>query len=252
MNGTVHASPDLPPVAILAGGRGTRLGELPKKLPKPLVQVAGEPFLFHPLRKLSAAGVTSIVLCVGYRGNEIEKVIGTRWFGMDVAYSYDAPGLEGTLGALRRARPLLGDRFLVQYGDTLLSLDYAALIKAWDASKLPGMLAVLKNRGQWGTSNTSVSKGFVTCHHKGTPSRDMMWIDYGVAGLRGSCLDLLDRRDSDLSSLYSWLAQHQLLGAFPVTRRFYEIGTPQSLRETERFLARRLISADTHLTRRNG
>src|SRR5580693_8127600 len=104
------------PVCILAGGLGTRLGEDVRDVPKPLLEVAGEPFLLHQLRLLAAHGAREIVLCVGYRGELIESRIGGQQFGMRIRYSFDGPGLDGTLGALRRARPLLGERFLVLYG----------------------------------------------------------------------------------------------------------------------------------------
>ncbi len=63
----------LPPVCILAGGLGTRLGDRVRETPKPLIEVAGEPFLLHQLRLLAAHGAVNVVLCVGYLGDEIER-----------------------------------------------------------------------------------------------------------------------------------------------------------------------------------
>ena len=100
----------------LGGAHGTT--------PKPLIDIAGEPFLFHQLRLLAEHGAERVVLCVGYRGEMIEERVGTARYGIAIDYSYDSPQLDGTLGAIRRAVPLLGDRFLVLYGDTYLRLDY--------------------------------------------------------------------------------------------------------------------------------
>ena len=94
---------ELPPVCILAGGRGTRLGERARDVPKPLLEVAGEPFLFHQLRLLASHGVREAVICVGYRGEMIRSRVGEERFGVRIAYSHDGPGLDGTLGAIRRA-----------------------------------------------------------------------------------------------------------------------------------------------------
>ena len=69
------------------------------------------------------------MLCVGYLGEQIEERIGREQFGIQIAYSYDGPMLDGTLGAIRRALPLLPDRFLVLYGDTYLRLDYEAAVR---------------------------------------------------------------------------------------------------------------------------
>lgn len=226
------------PVAVLAGGRGTRLGARVDEIPKPLIEVAGEPFLFHSLRRLAASGVGRVVLCVGYLGEQIEEVVGSRRFGIQVDYSYDGPGLDGTLGALRRALHLLGEKFLVLYGDTILTLDYRELTEAWDRSALPAVMAVLENSGRWGPSNTQVGEGLVLAHDKVVPTPEMTWIDYGVGGLSAETLELVAPSESDLSALYGALASAGQLGAFVVTRRFYEIGTPSALAETEAHLTR--------------
>jgi NDP-sugar pyrophosphorylase family protein len=227
------------PVAVLAGGKGTRLGAKVQDVPKPLVEVAGEPFLFHSLRRLAASGARRVVLCVGYLGERIEDVVGHHRFGMDVSYSYDGPGLDGTLGALRRAGDLLEDKFLVVYGDTILTLDYRDLVAAWDRSGLPAIMAVLENGGRWGPSNTLVREGLVEAHDKVAPTSAMTWIDYGAGGLTREALGKAGPTGTDLSTLYGILAAQDLLAAYPVSKRFYEIGTPASLAETEAYLASR-------------
>jgi len=132
----------LPPVCILAGGLGTRLGERVRDTPKPLVEVAGEPFLHHQLRLLAAHGASEVVLCVGYLGELIKQRVGTERFGLTITYSFDAPGLDGTFGAILRARDLLSERFLVLYGDTYLRVDYRAANRAWRESGLPALMVV--------------------------------------------------------------------------------------------------------------
>ena len=99
----------LPPVCILAGGLGTRLGEHVRETPKPLLEVAGEPFLVHQLRLLARYGATRAVLCVGYLGELIEERSGSERFGIEVLYSYDAPELDGTLGAIYSQNPPLAN-----------------------------------------------------------------------------------------------------------------------------------------------
>ena len=143
----------LPPVCILAGGLGLRLGERVRDTPKALLEVAGRPFLLHQLALLAAHGAREAVVCVGYRGEQIEGVIGDERYGVRLRYSYDAPELDGTLGAVRRALPHLGERFLVLYGDTYLRIAYEAVDAAWRDSGLPAVMTVLRNEGRWDTSN---------------------------------------------------------------------------------------------------
>jgi prepilin-type processing-associated H-X9-DG protein len=226
----------LPPVCILAGGLGTRLGGRVRETPKPLLEVAGEPFLFHQLRLLAAHGAREVVLCVGYLGELIERRVGAERFGLRLAYSYDAPALDGTLGAIRRARGLLGERFLVLYGDTFLRLDYAGAARAWCESGLPALMCVLRNDGRWDTSNVLYADGRVLAYDKRAPRQEMRWIDYGLGGLTQAALDRAAPSVCDLSELYALLAREGLLCGFEAHERFYEIGTPGGLAETEAFL----------------
>jgi choline kinase/putative flippase GtrA len=233
----------LPTVCILVGGLGTRLGERVEHVPKPLLEVAGRPFLWHQLRLLAAAGAREIVLCVGYLGEAIEDRIGTELFGLRIAYSFDGPELDGTLGAIRRARGMLGERFLVLYGDTYLRLDYAAAAEAWRASRLPAMMSVLRNDGRWEASNARYADGLVLAYDKHAPSADMRWIDYGLGGLEQAALDLASTEETDLAALYGELAGEGLLCGFETSERFYEIGTPAALAETDAFLRSRRETA---------
>jgi NDP-sugar pyrophosphorylase family protein len=232
--GATHA---LPPTCILAGGLGTRLGEHVRDVPKPLLEVAGEPFLVHQLRLLAAFGASEVVLCVGYHGAKIESRLGAECCGIEIRYSFDGPGLDGTLGAVRRALPLLGERFLVLNGDTYLRIDYTAASAAWQASGLPAMMCVLRNQDRWERSNVRYADGRVLAYDKQAPSADMSWIDCGLAGLERGAVELVPGA-GDLGSLMSRLAEKRLLYGFQTADRYHEIGTPSALAETGEFLRR--------------
>src|SRR5688572_3956070 len=123
------------PVAILAGGLATRLRPITDKVPKLLVEAAGDPVFYHPLRLLKNNGLTRIVLCVGHLGEMIVEQYGdgAAW-GVRIDYSFDGPKLLGTGGALIRALPKLGDAFYVLYGDSYLPIDYRDVGRAFAAS----------------------------------------------------------------------------------------------------------------------
>ena len=129
---------------ILAGGLGTRLRPLTDDVPKPMVPVAGKPFLWHQLSRLAAGGVTDFVLATGYRHEQVEAFFGDgAAFGWTVRYSVETTPL-GTGGALARALPLLGERFLAMNGDTFLDVDLAAFrADPWAAEGFDGVLGAL-------------------------------------------------------------------------------------------------------------
>src|SRR5437016_5206405 len=105
--------------AILAGGMATRLRPITEQIPKALVEVAGRPFVCHQLEWLKKQGIQQVVLCVGYRGKQIEDTVGSGGrFGLAIDYSYDGDRLLGTGGALRKAMAKLGASFFVLYGDS--------------------------------------------------------------------------------------------------------------------------------------
>src|SRR6476620_2050897 len=112
---------DMPPLALLAGGLATRLGDLTRQVPKAMLEVAGEPFIAHQLRLLRRERVPRVVICAGYLAEQIQAYVGDGGrFGVPVTYSIDAPKLLGTGGALRAALAELGDEFFVMYGDSWL------------------------------------------------------------------------------------------------------------------------------------
>src|ERR1700756_4837162 len=96
------------PVAILAGGLATRLRPITERIPKALVEIAGEPFLAHQLRLLHSKGLPRVVVCLGYLGEMVRQFVGDgAAFGVEVEYSFDGPTLRGTAGTIHQALPLL-------------------------------------------------------------------------------------------------------------------------------------------------
>ncbi len=229
----------VPPVAILAGGLGTRLGAVATEVPKGMMPVNGRPFLEHVLDLLAEHGTERVVICRGHLGEVIEEGLGDgRRFGLSIDYSDEGPVPIGTAGALRKALSFLGERFLVMYGDTYLRVDYPAVAATHARSGLPGLMSVLRNDGRWGPSNAVYARGRVTAYDKRDPPPDAGWIDYGLLSFTPDALDGGD--ESDLADVLTRLARTRLLAGMPVRRRFYEIGTPRALAETERFLRRRV------------
>lgn len=234
--GPVARGDQVPVVAILAGGLGTRLGPITRITPKPIIEVAGEPFLVHQLRLLARHGVTKVVLCVGFGGDQIEATIGSDCEGISVVYSYDRPGLDGTLSALRNAVRFLSQPFLVLYGDTYLRVDYRAFYRAWLDSGLPAGMTVLQNDGRWDRSNVVFGDGLVSRYDKRELSPEMRWIDYGLGALTPGILEAVPTDRRDLADLYARLSIEGRLFGYEVSERFYEIGTPEALGETAVFL----------------
>jgi mannose-1-phosphate guanylyltransferase len=115
----VAAPPDT--AMVLAAGRGTRLHTVTDRLPKCMVPIAGRPLIEHTVERLAHQGVTRIIINLHHLGEVIAEHFGDgRRFGVEIRYSREEE-LLGTAGGVKRAldRGLLGERFLVWYGDNL-------------------------------------------------------------------------------------------------------------------------------------
>lgn len=238
------------PVAILAGGLATRLGDIAADTPKSLVDVDGRPFLAHQLALLRRHGVDDVVMCVGHLGERIRETIGDgSAFGVRVRYSWDGERRLGTGGALRKAAAMLGPAFLVLYGDSYLECDYQAIAAAFTASGRDGLMTVLRNDGRWDRSNVLYAEGRIVRYDKANATAEMRHIDYGLGALKAAVLDAYPPdRPLDLASVYQDLVARGELAAYEVPGRFYEIGTPEGLEDTRRHLASAKVSyARQHL-----
>ncbi|MBB3457301.1 NDP-sugar pyrophosphorylase family protein [Rhizobium sp. BK313] len=222
-------------VCILAGGLATRLRPITEKIPKSLVEVAGEPFIFHQLRYLREQNLTDVVLCVGYLGEMIEDLVGDgASFGLNVKYSPDGPRLLGTGGAVRQALSMLADSFFILYGDSFLPIDFSKVEAAFHATRKPGLMTVLDNGDRWDKSNVLFRDGQLIEYNKREPSPDMKYIDYGLGILQASALETYEPGEVfDIADLYHALSVRGQLAGYEVSERFYEIGSHSGLQEAE-------------------
>lgn len=226
------------PIAIIAGGLGTRLAPITETIPKALVPINGRPFIDHQLALLRSQGCTEVVLCVGYLGEMIEAHLGDgSRFGCHVAYSYDGPVRLGTAGALVKALPLLGAHFFVTYGDSYLRCDYRAIEGAFQRSDKPALMTVFRNDGHLIPSNVLYRNGRIEAYAKREPWPEMRHIDYGLSLFERGVFDgIPSDHSTDLDVVFERLIRDDHLAGFEVPTRFYEVGTPEGIAQTEVFL----------------
>lgn len=231
------------PVAILAGGLATRLRPITERIPKLLVEVAGEPFFSHQIRLLKKAGLTRLVLCVGFLGERIVEQYGdgSKW-GVKIEYSFDGPTLLGTGGALIHALPKLGDTFYVLYGDSYLPVDYLDVGRTFFESGKLGLMTVYENHERYDTSNVLFADGQIVVYDKICKIPVMHHIDYGLGLLRAETLESYPKDAVvDLAAVYGRLVASKQLAGYEVEDRFYEIGSHAGLKELDQLLRSRTL-----------
>ena len=104
-------------VVILAGGLGTRLGQLTKNTPKSLIKVNNKPFIEWQINYFIDQGIKSFLLCLGHYSDQIIEFIKNKFQNTDIIFSIDGDKMLGTGGALIKAYDNLSDYFFVVYGD---------------------------------------------------------------------------------------------------------------------------------------
>jgi len=230
---------DLPPVLVLAGGLGTRLRPLTRTLPKVMVPVLGRPFLEHLLRDLQLQGAARFVLSVGHLAQQVERHFsdGSR-LGCDLRYAREDRPL-GTGGAIRHALPLLGPRFVVVNGDTLLEVDLTALVVHHRREGVPATLAAARvpDRGRYGA--LQVEAGRVVRFEEKQPGAGPGLINGGVCVLERGLLD--DAPPGPFSLERDLLPRHLgQIGVFETAGYFVDMGTHEALQDLDRSLQRYL------------
>ena len=229
------------PALILAGGLGTRLEGVVSSIPKVLAPVRGRPFLSYLLHQLQAAGVREVVLCTGYRADQIFETFGTRYEELSLKYSSESRPL-GTAGAIRQAVGLVGaERFLVLNGDSYVHQPLEEFHR-WHLareSSFPGslLLAWTENSARFGTIELGPHAAIRSFQEKRGLSHPG-WINGGVYLLRRSLLESIppNRVVSLESDVFpGWV--HLGLGGYTTLARFIDIGTPESYAEAGTVMA---------------
>lgn len=226
-------------MAILSGGLGTRLGRLTSRTAKGMVLVSDKPFLHYQLEFLGARGITNIIICTGHLAQQIKDYFGDgQPWGVDIKYSDEEERLLDTAGALKKAEPLLQERFFVMYGDSYLPLDFSNIMARFTQSNKLGMMVVYRNKNKYDTSNVILGDDLVRVYDKKVHLPEMTCIDAGVSVLRKDVLRLVPPGEPySLEKLYQELIVQKQLQAYETRQRFYEIGSPGGLEEFEHVVA---------------
>ncbi len=223
---------------VLVGGLGTRLRSVVADLPKPLAPVAGRPFLAHLLDQLAAGGLRRVILATGYLAEQIEQVIGSRWAGMDIAYSREPEPL-GTGGAILRAANLLqGEGVHLANGDTFLRYDLHAIeLMVYRADAALGVaLADVPDVARYGAVEVSSDRVTAFLEKDG---QGPGLINAGSYFLTASGVANLPRDDGAYSFEGQVLLPEALEGrliAFRDTSDFIDIGVPADYARAQNLL----------------
>ena len=235
----------------MAGGLGTRLRPLTEKCPKPMVPVAGQPFLYWQILDLKEQGYTDIILLVSYLGEQIQEHFGDgSSLGVRIEYSFEKEPL-GTGGALRLATETLGDSldedFLILNGDSFLRAPLDDVAGFFEDGRFDAVVTTFDNGLKSKLvptpvpNNLKVKNQIVVEYEKAAGiQKGFEQVDSGIYVVKKSLFSVKATESLgtkfQLEDVLRPLIPKKTYGGFRVDARFYDIGTPERLKEFENFV----------------
>ncbi len=189
---------------ILCAGFGTRMNELTKDTPKPMLKLGDKPLLEYTIRHLKKFGIEKIIINLHYLPEQITSYFGNgENFGVEISYSYeDAP--MGTAGAIKKVQNILSksNNFLVIYGDILTDLNYSDLIK-FHTSKDNALASIIIHERAKSNSIVEIDENNKVIKFVERPPEEQLqlktqnWVNSAVYCLNNKVLDLIPEGFSD-------------------------------------------------------
>jgi dTDP-glucose pyrophosphorylase len=181
---------------LLAAGRGTRMRDLTKELPKPMIEVRGKPILQYIVEGLRAAGVAQFLIVVGYRAEVVRQFLGDgARFGVAISYTTQ-PLQDGTGKVVELARDFSGgDAFVLSYGDIIVEpSNYQRLVRLEDGCA--AVVSVKRNEdvSQGGAVFVNARFELIDLREKPQPGEPTSpWYNAGIYAFRSSIFEFTAR-----------------------------------------------------------
>lgn len=223
---------------VLCGGLGTRLGELTRDTPKPLLEVGGKPFVTHVLERLQSSGVTHACLAVGFQWQKLQATLGDNWNGLPLSYSVEEEPL-GTGGAIRHAlTSMVWSEALIANGDTLVEADLGqmqALAHQVDADVVL-VLKHVQDTARYGRVNLHTTGKVASFSEKGVAGPGL--INAGLFWIRSDLLTPIPKAvfSFEQDVLMAIRQEHAIYG-LRTDGYFIDMGIPADLERARQDLA---------------
>jgi len=231
---------------ILAAGKGTRLLPITENVPKVLIEVGGEPFLSHLLRRFKMAGCTHLLIVIGHLGDLIVRRYGDEAFSMRLSYAVQEKP-EGTARALQLAEAFVGDDpFMLSWGDVIASpRNYISLWERFERGDCEVCMLINWLEDVSHGADVMVSGELVTGIVEKPPMKKAGWNQSGVFVMSNRIFSYLpevglsQRGEYEFTDAVRMMLNHgERIVAVPASGYVYELGTHEQLRHLQSIATR--------------
>jgi mannose-1-phosphate guanylyltransferase len=238
---------------VLCAGYGTRLGDLAREIPKPMLPIGGKPLLAYTLRYLARYGFDQIAINLHFKPDMIMEYLGDgSGLGVELRYSHE-PVLLGTAGAVKKLEMYFADvdDFLVMYGDLLIDQDLVALMDFHRARQASATLVLHQRAGSNSLVKMDTANRIVGFVERPTEAeRQAMpypWVNSGLQVLNRRMLEYIPAgQPADLPrDVYVPTLDRELILGFPLTGYRCAIDSPVRYVEAQVAVAERRYTAHT-------
>lgn len=216
-------------VVIMAGGLGSRLGELTKDTPKPMLPVGGKPVLERIIVSFRDQGFNRFILCVNYKADVIKKYFGDgSAFNVHISYTEEKEK-KGTAGALSLIdREKLRDPFFVINGDVLTNIDYRDFLESHSRASACASMVVKQYEEYIPYACVKFDERTEEMQYVVEKPRNIHFINAGVYILNSGCLESIPSDGFfDMPSLFeTLLEQKQKVKIYRMDNQWIDIGYP--------------------------
>ncbi len=227
-------------VVIMAGGLGSRLGELTADCPKPMLKVGDKPILENIIENLKSFGFRNFFLSVNYKSEVIESYFGDGTkHGVKIHYIREKERM-GTAGSLSLFTPINKLPIIVMNGDVLTRVNFTSLLKHHTDHKAPITLAVRQHDFEIPFGVVHIEKGLAKSFHE-KPTQNFS-VSAGIYVLDPDVLSAIPQgRFYDMPTLLNnYLEKNKDISCFPIVEEWIDVG-----RQADLFMARKLYSKDS-------
>jgi glucose-1-phosphate cytidylyltransferase len=245
---------------ILAGGRGTRLSEETQTKPKPLVEAAGQPLIWHIMQNYAKYGITDFIVLAGYKGQQIREYFANYWLHQaDITFDLATPereihkvrslpwrvsvldtGIEtNTGGRIARLKDLLREDFLLTYGDGVADVNVKELILSHNSSGNLATLTAIQPPARFGALNLL---GNQVASFQEKPVGDGAWVNGGFFVIKPEVFDFLDGDHSSFEvDVLPRIASIGKLGVYKHAGFWQPVDTIRDLQRLEEAIGRGVL-----------